>query len=97
MRRVLGVPWRSPSYLHLVSIEGLQSFKKMVPIASKKRATFLVLEVFFHGALEGEGEEEMKGFIHGFLKEEEGRVLASTWRGEDMIFLIFFWKKISSS
>ena len=44
MRRVLGIPWRSPSYLHLVSIEGLQSFKKMAPIASNKRATFLVLE-----------------------------------------------------
>ena len=25
----------------------------------------------FHGALEGEEEEEMEAFIHGFLKEED--------------------------
>ena len=41
MRRVLGVPWRSPSYLHLVSIEGLQSFKKMALLLARRRATFL--------------------------------------------------------
>ena len=41
MRRILGISWRSPSYLHLVSIEGLQSFKKMALLLARRRATFL--------------------------------------------------------
>ena len=71
MRRVLGIPWRSPSYLHLVSIEGLQSFMKMSPLQARGRASFLVLGASIHGILEGGEEEEMKSFIHGFLKEED--------------------------
>ena len=41
----------------------------------KRSYVFGFLEVFIHGAkkgfLEGEEEEEMEVFIHGFLKEED--------------------------